>query len=222
MSALFSSLGCCIWWFLAGVTLGWLLNRWLCKCCCKKPNVYTPQATSHTPPPSTSTTTAAPVGKLLETPAATASPLVAPTTVKAEAAVEPKAVPKPKTAPKPKATTKPKAPAKPKAVAKAKTDSFDAAAAKLAGFNIKKADDLTVIEGIGPKINTLFLDAGIQTFAQLAKATVPEMRTILDNAGPRYRIANPSTWAEQAALAADNKWAELKTLQDVLSAGIKK
>ena len=71
---------------------------------------------------------------------------------------------------------------------------------KLAGFNIKKADDLTVIEGIGPKINTLLLDAGIQTFAQLAKATVPEMRTILDNAGPRYRIANPSTWAEQAGI----------------------
>ena len=72
------------------------------------------------------------------------------------------------------------------------------------------------------KINDLFKDAGLKTFAQIAKATVPQMRTILDKGGSRYRIANPSTWAQQAALANSNKWAELKTLQDALSAGLKK
>ena len=48
------------------------------------------------------------------------------------------------------------------------------------------------------------------------------MRTILDSGGSRFRIANPSTWAQQATLAAENKWAELKKLQDNLSGGVKK
>jgi hypothetical protein len=48
------------------------------------------------------------------------------------------------------------------------------------------------------------------------------MRAILDKGGARYRMANPATWAQQSALAADNKWAALKTLQDELSGGIKK
>ena len=30
------SLGCCFVWFLVGALLGWLLNYWLCKRCCKK------------------------------------------------------------------------------------------------------------------------------------------------------------------------------------------
>ena len=107
-------------------------------------------------------------------------------------------------------------------VAKPKAASINLVAAKAAGFTIKNADDLTVIEGIGPKINDLFKDAGLKTFAQVAKATVPQMRTILDKGGSRFRIANPSTWAQQAALANSNKWADLKTLQDALSAGLKK
>lgn len=87
---------------------------------------------------------------------------------------------------------------------------------------LKNADDLTVVEGIGPKINALFNEAGIKTFAQLAVATLPQMRQILDNGGARFRLANPSTWAQQAKLAANNNWTELKKLQDALSNGIKK
>lgn len=112
--------------------------------------------------------------------------------------------------------------AKPKTAAKPKAASINLAAAKAAGFSIKNADDLTIIEGIGPKINDLFKDAGLKTFAQVAKASVPQMRAILDKGGSRYRIANPSTWAQQAALANGNKWADLKKLQNALSAGLKK
>ena len=119
-------------------------------------------------------------------------------------------------APAPVAAPKPAAPASP-AVA-----LIDLAAAKAAGFALKNANDLTVVEGIGPKINALFNNAGIKTFAQLAAATVPQMRKILDDGGPRFRIANPSTWAQQSALAAANKWTELKKLQDALSGGLKK
>jgi predicted flap endonuclease-1-like 5' DNA nuclease len=99
---------------------------------------------------------------------------------------------------------------------------IDLAAAKKAGFAIKNANDLTIVEGIGPKINELFNNAGIKTFVQLAAATVPQMRKILDDGGSRFRIANPSTWAQQGALAAENKWEALKKLQDELSAGLKK
>ena len=115
----------------------------------------------------------------------------------------------------------PVAKAAPVAAAAAAT-VIDLAAAKKAGFAIKNANDLTVVEGIGPKINELFNNAGIKTFVQLAAATVPQMRKILDDGGSRFRIANPSTWAQQAALAADNKWDALKKLQDALSAGLKK
>ena len=115
----------------------------------------------------------------------------------------------------------PAAPAAPKAAAPVAT-VIDIAAAKKAGFALKNANDLTIVEGIGPKINELFNAAGIKTFAQLAAATVPQMRAILDKGGSRFRIANPSTWAQQAALAAKNKWAELKKLQDDLSGGVKK
>ena len=120
-----------------------------------------------------------------------------------------------------KAAEVPVARAAPAAAAVAAT-VIDLAAAKKAGFAIKNANDLTVVEGIGPKINELFNNAGIKTFVQLAAATVPQMRKILDDGGSRFRIANPSTWAQQAALAADNKWDALKKLQDALSAGLKK
>jgi hypothetical protein len=45
------------------------------------------------------------------------------------------------------------------------------------------------------------------------------MKAILDMAGPRFQIHNPATWADQAALARDDKWDELKKWQDVLNKG---
>ncbi len=203
MSSLFSSLGCCFWWFIAGTLLGWLLNKWLCKCCCKT----TPSTGSATQAKAVDITTAVvtpPVVKASEPPKAVVPVVAAPVA-----------------AAKPKAPAKPKA-AKPKAAPKPKAASIDIAAAKNAGFIIKNADDLTVIEGIGPKINDLFKNAGLKTFAQVAAASVPQMRKILDDGGPRFRIANPGTWAQQAGLASANKWTELKKLQDELSAGLKK
>jgi predicted flap endonuclease-1-like 5' DNA nuclease len=202
MSDFFSSLSCCWFWLLAGLLIGWLLNRWLCRCCCKPNNT----ATDVAPPPTPQTNTQA--STLVQTPPSTSTVVkTTPAPTKAPATAKPK-------------TAKPKTPAK----AKAATPkvSFDLVAAKAAGFSIKQADDLTVIEGIGPKINDLFKDSGIITFAQLAKQTVPQMRAILDKGGPRYRIANPATWAQQADLAAKNQWSELKKLQDALTGGVKK
>ena len=172
MSLLFSSLPCCWFWLLAGLILGWLLNRLLCKCCCKA----TPVAVQHKHTPEAHAKMAD-----MSAPVAAAPKAAAPTAV-----------------------------------------VIDLAAAKAAGFSLKNANDLTVVEGIGPKINELFHNAGIKNFAQLAAASVPQMRKILDDGGSRFRIANPGTWAQQATLAAANKWKELKKLQDDLSGGIKK
>jgi predicted flap endonuclease-1-like 5' DNA nuclease len=84
-----------------------------------------------------------------------------------------------------------------------------------------KADDLTVIEGIGPKIAGLLIDANISTFATLAATKPAAVKTILEAAGKRYQMHDPSTWPQQAALARDGKTAELKQLQDQLNAGRK-
>jgi large subunit ribosomal protein L27 len=82
-----------------------------------------------------------------------------------------------------------------------------------------KPDDLKKIEGIGPKIAELLIAEGIITFADLAAASVERIQEILDAAGPRYRVHNPSTWAQQADLAANGKWDELDALQKELDGG---
>lgn len=82
-----------------------------------------------------------------------------------------------------------------------------------------KQDDLKMVEGIGPKIEGLLHDGGIKTWDELANAPVEQVQKILDDAGPRYRMHQPTTWAKQARLAADGKWAELETYQDRLIGG---
>ncbi len=79
-------------------------------------------------------------------------------------------------------------------------------------------DDLKRIEGIGPKISSLLQEAGITTFAQLAATDVDRLKEIIAEAG-LTALADPTTWPEQARLAAAGKWDELKALQDELKGG---
>ncbi|MBD2702614.1 50S ribosomal protein L17 [Spirosoma sp. BT702] len=81
------------------------------------------------------------------------------------------------------------------------------------------SDDLTKIEGIGPKIAELLNNAGITTFAQLADAQDETVQQVLTEAGPRFNVHDATTWNEQAALARDGKWDELAELQDRLKGG---
>lgn len=101
----------------------------------------------------------------------------------------------------------------PKAAAKpaAKKEAPKAAAPKKAA-----KDDLKKIEGIGPKIAETLAAAGIATFADLAKAKPAAISEII--AGVRGNHV-PDTWPQQAKLAADGKWDELKELQDKLDGG---
>jgi ribosomal protein L30 len=80
------------------------------------------------------------------------------------------------------------------------------------------ADDLELIEGIGPKIASVLKAAGITTFADLAAADTSRLAEILQQE-PNLRLADPSTWSEQAALAAAGKWDEFKALTEQLKGG---
>jgi len=104
-------------------------------------------------------------------------------------------------------------------VAKMGKPAAKTAAPKAAPKAAAKADDLKKIEGVGPKIAGLLAEGGFDTFAKLASADVQALQVILDNAGPRYKSHNPTTWPQQAQLAADGKWDELKELQDKLDGG---
>jgi large subunit ribosomal protein L21 len=79
-----------------------------------------------------------------------------------------------------------------------------------------KADDLKKIEGIGPKIAQTLTDAGVATFAQLAKTDAAKISEII--AGVRGNHVT-DTWPKQAELAAAGKWDELKKWQDELDGG---
>ena len=85
-----------------------------------------------------------------------------------------------------------------------------------------KADDLIIIEGIGPKIAQVLATNGITTFAQLAKTEPAAIQDILKKSSGRFSLAKPETWAQQAELAAAGNWDALKKLQDELHGGIKK
>jgi len=72
-------------------------------------------------------------------------------------------------------------------------------------------DDLTAIDGIGPKISFLLKSKGIRTFAQLAETSAEALREIMLEAG--LRLADPRTWPDQARFAAKNDRAGLKEYQ---------
>ena len=79
-------------------------------------------------------------------------------------------------------------------------------------------DDLTRIEGIGPKIAATLRDAGITTYEQLGTTSVDRVQAILDQ-DPNLRLADPTSWNKQAILAAAGDWEELDRLQAELKGG---
>lgn len=80
-------------------------------------------------------------------------------------------------------------------------------------------NDLKIVEGIGPKIEELFNQHGVNTWKDLALSTVERCREILDSEGERFRIHDPETWHEQARLAYQGKWEKLHEWQQQLKGG---
>ncbi len=111
---------------------------------------------------------------------------------------------------------------KPKAKKAAKAAPAEKAAPVAKKAPAKKAakgDDLKLIEGVGPKIAEVLVAAGIVSFQDLANADVAKLRETLDAAGSQFASHDPTTWPQQAELAAAGKMDELKALQDALQGG---
>ncbi len=92
------------------------------------------------------------------------------------------------------------------------------AAAEILGHSVR-ADDLTVVEGIGPKIAELCHGIGIHTWADLGSTEVSLLKTMLVDAGPRFRPHDPGTWPDQAKLLAAGQWKDFVRLTDSLRGG---
>jgi len=130
---------------------------------------------------------------------------------------QPKAAAKPKVAAKPKAVAKSAPKAKPapesKPAAAAKKSAPKAAAPKAKAKSAvakpkpaAKPDELTRIKGLGPKMNEKLIDAGIQTFDQLAALTDDQAQVLDKQLGARGRLVSDK-WVAQASDLSGNKLA---------------
>ena len=96
----------------------------------------------------------------------------------------------------------------------------DSPAASSVAMPSVPADDLKVVEGIGPKIESMLNAQGIHTFEQLAQADTEKIRSILSSEGAQFvAVHDPSTWSRQAHLADNGEWEALKTYQSELKGG---
>jgi len=129
----------------------------------------------------------------------------------------PKAKPQPKPAPEPVVEAQPLAAVEEKATKAPKAKKAEKIT--LPSGKKLKLDDLKMVEGIGPKIEGLLNAAGIVTWKDLSNAPEEKVQGILDDAGPRYRMHQPKTWANQAKMADEGKWELLERYQDWLDGG---
>lgn len=93
----------------------------------------------------------------------------------------------------------------------------------LAAYTTKAAnlaiDDLTRIEGIGPKVCALLIEQGITRYSQLARVPVDLIRQSLRAKGQSFAMIDPQSWPAQAALAANGQWDALQSMQRHLVGG---
>ena len=104
-------------------------------------------------------------------------------------------------------------------VAKPKKEKKATAKAEKAEKTETAPDDLAKIEGIGKKIAELLVAENIVSFKDLSKASAKKLKGILEAAGSKFKMHDPTSWPKQAKLAAAGKWAELEELQKELNGG---
>jgi hypothetical protein len=103
-------------------------------------------------------------------------------------------------------------------VSRNKVEQVEAPAeAPAAPVTEKSADDLTKLEGVGPKVAKILNEAGIMSFADLAKADAAEVDKVLD--ANKLQMLDSEGWIEQAKLAAAGDMEGLAKLQDELKGG---
>jgi predicted flap endonuclease-1-like 5' DNA nuclease len=82
---------------------------------------------------------------------------------------------------------------------------------------ITPINDLTVIEGIGPKIAKILSDNNVTNFKALIATPVENIKTWLKE--NKLPFIDPTTWAEQAQLVDTGKISEFEDLKKVLKNG---
>jgi predicted flap endonuclease-1-like 5' DNA nuclease len=190
-----SAFACCFWWFLLGLLLGWLLN-WLLSKWTRKDDSGSGGNSYNAPSHASNAYSGSAGGSTSGSMGGSANGTTGGSVSSNMGAAG--------------------------LAALAAVAGADVAKAAAAGFKIRGNDDLEAVEGIGPKISGLFKDNGVNTFGQLSAMSVAEMNVILEKGGSRFKLANPGTWAKQALLCHENRWVELRALQDDLTAGIDK
>jgi predicted flap endonuclease-1-like 5' DNA nuclease len=80
--------------------------------------------------------------------------------------------------------------------------------------DIHQADDLKRIAGIGVQIENFLNRHDIYTFKHLAGADHLYLAQLFENAGEPLNRVETSTWTNQASLAVDGKWYDLKKWQE--------
>ncbi len=81
-------------------------------------------------------------------------------------------------------------------------------------------DDLTQVEGIGPRTQEVLNRAGIYTFLELSQVTPAEIRGLLEAEGGIMALQDPTTWSQQAAMADAGQWDDLRAWQSELLGGV--
>ena len=84
------------------------------------------------------------------------------------------------------------------------------AAARAASASTAPPDDLTQINGIGPRIASILNDGGITTFAELQHANTGDLRQIIA-VGGALPPSSLDSWPTQASYAARGDWSGLAT-----------
>lgn len=86
------------------------------------------------------------------------------------------------------------------------------------GIDVPAPDNLVVIEGIGPKISSALISAGITRFVDIRDADETRLRAAIKKAGIPF-APSVTTWAEQAGYLVDGDIDGFRRFVDRLSAG---
>jgi predicted flap endonuclease-1-like 5' DNA nuclease len=85
--------------------------------------------------------------------------------------------------------------------------------------NFELAEDLKIILGIDDEVEKILQNAGVDSYAELAKMEPDGLRNMLEVINPALSSKDPSTWPAQARLALDKEWEALLDYQDQIKAG---
>ena len=82
-----------------------------------------------------------------------------------------------------------------------------------------QAQDLTLIDGLTPKVIKLLWEKWVKSFEDIVEEDVAGLEVILSSAGASFKNISPVTWPDQARLAIQHKWSELEEYQEILRGG---